>query len=117
MHPIHLKLYRDDIRAVRGVYQMLSLSELLTLVACAFALKCAYSVAATMTEVARNLDKIQMYLLDRNEYACKALDQLKAHQNSTPISQTSRRKKWPKIPSKCSHTPQGGATVVEGSMR
>ena len=70
-------------------------TELFTMLVCALALKCAYSMAATMSDMAHSLNKIQMYLLDRNEYAHKTLTQLKAHHNSMPIIPTPRRKKQP----------------------
>ena len=82
---------------MRAVHPMMpSLSELLTLLAFALALRCVYGIAAPMADMAHSLNKIQSYLLDRNEYAHKTLTQLKAHHNSMPIIPTPRRKKQPK---------------------
>ena len=72
-----------------------SLSECLTLLACALALRCAHRAAATMAGIADSLDAIKQILAERNEYARRALEQLDAHQLSMPIIQTPRRRSRP----------------------
>jgi hypothetical protein len=57
-------------------------NEWFSMLICALALRCAYSVAATAVRIADSLDRIQLFMLDRNQNARDALEELRRHHNS-----------------------------------
>lgn len=70
-------------------------SEWLSMLVCALALRCAYSVAATAVRIADSMDRIQLFMLDRNQHARDALEELRRHHNSIRNQNKRRLSKGP----------------------